>query len=100
MPAIAIGCSLHALGSVLAQPLLANKRTRLLLLGRIAGVLTAAICIPLLVIHYGLVGAAFANPIYFGVEALVLAALAKPWQRNERGNGNAEMETANINVPA
>ncbi len=80
MPAIAIGCALHALGSVLAQPLLAEKRTRLVLVGRISGVVTAAIAIPLLVKNYGLQGAAFANPIYFGVEAFVLALLAKPWQ--------------------
>lgn len=97
MPAIAIGCSLHALGTVLAQPLLAKKKTRFLLLGRISGVLTAAISIPLLVMHYGLLGAAFANPIYFGVEALVLTALAKPWQRHE--SANAEMGTGNVSVP-
>ena len=48
MPAIAIGCALHALGTVLAQPLLANKRTRLLLLGRVCGAVTAALCIPLM----------------------------------------------------
>jgi hypothetical protein len=41
---------------------------------------TAAISIPLMVKNYGLIGAAMANPIYFGVEALVLAVLAKPWR--------------------
>lgn len=80
MPAIAIGCALHALGTVVAQPLLANKRTRLMLLGRICGAVAAAISIPLMVKNYGLLGAAMANPIYFGVEALVLAMLAKPWR--------------------
>ena len=80
MPAIAVGCALHALGSVMSQPLLAEKRTRLVLLGRLCGVVTAAMHIPLLVKNYGLQGAAFANPIYFGVEALVLALLAKPWR--------------------
>ena len=80
MPAIAVGCALHALGTVVAQPLLANKRTRLLLLGRVCGAVTAAISIPLMVKNYGLLGAAMANPIYFGVEALVLAMLAKPWR--------------------
>ena len=79
MPAIAIGCALHALGTVVAQPLLANKRTRLVLLGRVCGAMTAVISIPLMVKNYGLLGAAMANPIYFGVEALVLAMLAKPW---------------------
>jgi len=80
MPAIAVGCALHALGTVVSQPLLANKRTRLLLLGRVCGAVTAAISIPLMVKNFGLPGAAMANPIYFGVEALVLAMLAKPWR--------------------
>ncbi len=80
MPAIAIGCALHALGTVVSQPLLAKKQTRLLLLGRVCGAVTAVISIPLMVKNYGLVGAAMANPIYFGVEALVLATLAKPWR--------------------
>jgi len=80
MPAIALGCALHALGTVMAQPLLANKRTRYVLLGRVCGVLTAAVSIPLMVKNFGLPGAAMANPIYFGVEALVLAMLARPWR--------------------
>jgi O-antigen/teichoic acid export membrane protein len=80
MPAIAVGCALHALGTVVSQPLLANKRTRLLLLGRICGAVTAAISIPLMVKNYGLPGAAMANPVYFGVETLVLTILARPWR--------------------
>ncbi len=80
MPAIAIGCALHAFGTVVAQPLLAAKRTRVLLLGRVCGAVTAAISIPLMVADFGLLGAAMANPVYFGVEALVLAMLAKPWR--------------------
>jgi O-antigen/teichoic acid export membrane protein len=94
MPAIAIGCALHTLGTVVAQPLLANKRTRLLLLGRICGAVTAAISIPLMVKNYGLIGAAMANPIYFGVEALVLAMLAKPW-RNVGAVHDGEPEQEN-----
>jgi O-antigen/teichoic acid export membrane protein len=80
MPAIALGCSLQALGTALAQPLLARKRTKTLLKGRLCGAVTAAITIPLLVSQYGLPGAAWANPAYFGIEALVLAILAKPWK--------------------
>lgn len=80
VPAIAVGCALHALGTVVSQPLLADKRTRLLLLGRLCGALTAAVSIPLMVINYGLPGAALANCIYFGLEAIVLALLAKPWR--------------------
>jgi O-antigen/teichoic acid export membrane protein len=80
MPAMALGCALHALGTALAQPLLAHKRTKTLLKGRLCGAVTAAITIPLLISQYGLPGAAWANPVYFGIEALVLALLAKPWQ--------------------
>jgi hypothetical protein len=80
MPAMALGCALHALGTAFAQPLLAKKRTRALLKGRLCGAVTAAIAIPVLVSQFGLPGAAWANPVYFGIEALVLALLAKPWQ--------------------
>ena len=81
MPAIAAGSALSAVGTVVAQPLLARKRTQAMLRGRICGALAAAICLPLMVSHFGLMGAALANPIYFGIEALVLALLAKPWRR-------------------
>lgn len=81
MPAIAMGAALHALGTVLAQPLLAAKNTRAVLKGRLCGAVAAAVSLPLLVTAYGLPGAAVANPVYFGIEALVLALLAKPWRR-------------------
>jgi O-antigen/teichoic acid export membrane protein len=104
MPAIAVGCALHALGTVVSQPLLANKRTRLLLLGRVCGAVTAAISIPLMVKNYGLPGAAMANPIYFGVEALVLAMLAKPWRNisseNEDAIDQAEEEASSCGATA
>ena len=82
MPAIGIGCALHALGTVLAQPLLASKQTSSVLIGRLCGAVTAIIVIPFMVTHYGLLGAAMANPIYFGVEAIALGLLAKPWRSN------------------
>lgn len=106
MPAIASGCALHCLGTVVSQPLLAKKRTRLLLLGRVSGVLTAAISIPLLVQDFGLVGAALANPVYFGVEALVLLMLAKPWRPISPGHQDAdaiartEEEMASVSITA
>ncbi len=84
MPAMALGCALHALGTALAQPLLARKRTKILLKGRVCGVVSAAISIPLMVSQFGLPGAAWANPLYFGIEALVLALLAKPWHAVEQ----------------
>jgi O-antigen/teichoic acid export membrane protein len=102
MPAIAVGCALHALGTVVAQPLLANKQTRLLLLGRACGAVTAAVSIPLMVKNFGLPGAAMANPIYFGIEALVLAMLAKPWRTisfdNKETIDQVEEDTSNCRV--
>jgi O-antigen/teichoic acid export membrane protein len=96
IPAIAIGCSLHALGTVAAQPLLAKKQTQLILLGRLCGVITAVISIPLMVKNYGLLGAAIANPIYFGIEALVLTILAKPWRANDIQNPDLKESTCKI----
>jgi O-antigen/teichoic acid export membrane protein len=83
MPLIGVGCALQALGTVAAQPLLAAKRTRSVLLGRVVGAATAAVSIPLMVSSHGLTGAALAAPIYFGVEALVLAMLAGLGRRRE-----------------
>ncbi|MDD5580006.1 MAG: lipopolysaccharide biosynthesis protein [Methylobacter sp.] len=103
MPAMAIGCALHALGTVMAQPLLANKRTQVLLAGRLCGVMTAAISIPLMVKNFGLPGAAMANPIYFGVEALVLTMLAKPWRISsgqQEAMGQAEQDGSNCKATA
>jgi len=39
--------------------------------------------------NFGLPGAAMANPIYFGVEALVLVMLAKPWRNPGAENKDA-----------
>jgi len=100
IPAVAVGCALHALGTVVSQPLLANKRTRLMLVGRVCGVVTAAISIPLLVKSYGLLGAAIANPIYFGVEALVLAMLAKPWRTCLDGMGKNDVTGCEMTIQA
>ncbi|MDD1620199.1 MAG: lipopolysaccharide biosynthesis protein [Methylococcaceae bacterium] len=104
MPAIALGCALHALGTVVAQPLLANKRTKVMLKGRVCGAVVAAISIPLMVHYYGLPGAAMANPIYFGVEALVLTMLAKPWRylgaKNMGMINPAEDETVRLRASA
>jgi O-antigen/teichoic acid export membrane protein len=79
MPIIGMGCALQAIGIVLAQPLYAKKRTRLVLRGRVVGAISAAISIPIMVKWQGLMGAAIAAPIYFGTEALVVALIAKPW---------------------
>jgi len=95
MPAIAFGSALSAFGTVMAQPLLAKKQTQTLLKGRICGALVSVICLPVLVSYFGLSGAAMANPIYFGIEALVLVLLAKPWNRSYSAAGN-QVEFAHI----
>jgi O-antigen/teichoic acid export membrane protein len=79
MPVIGLGCAFQQLANVLAQPLYAAKRTKSVLCGRICGAVTAAVVMPLMVKHAGLMGAAAAAPIYFGTEALILAIMAKPW---------------------
>ena len=80
MPLIGAGCALQALSMVLSQPLLATKRTSTLLGGRVLGAASAAMGLPLMVQQYGLMGAALAAPVYYGVEALGMALLAKPWR--------------------
>lgn len=99
MPAIAIGSALHALGTAVAQPLLADKRPQALLKGRICGAVIAAISIPLLVRYDGLAGAAMANPLYFGVETLVLALLAKPWRGISRNPNRAMRQAKDCGLP-
>lgn len=101
MPAIAVGCALHALGTAVSQPLLTRKRTRILLKGRVCGVAAAVISIPLMISYYGLPGAALANPVYFGIEALVLAMLARPWRIvHAAHNGQREQESNRSSVTA
>ena len=52
--------------------------------------------------NFGLPGAAMANPIYFGVEALVLIMLAKPWRNisswNQDAIEQADEESSNCRV--
>jgi O-antigen/teichoic acid export membrane protein len=79
MPVIGLGCALQALGTLMAQPLYARKQTRVLLLGRVCGTVAALAALPLMVRWQGLLGAALAAPVYFGIEALALALLARPW---------------------
>ncbi|QSA98581.1 lipopolysaccharide biosynthesis protein [Methylococcus sp. EFPC2] len=80
MPVIGLGCALQALATVMAQPLYARKATRRLIPGRLAGTLTAVIALPWLVSSEGLMGAATAAPVYFGVEALAMGLMARPWR--------------------
>jgi len=76
MPIIGLGCALQALGTVMAQPLHAAKTTGRLLQGRVVGAATAAVSLPLMVQAQGLAGAAWAAPLYFGVEAVAFLVIA------------------------
>jgi len=79
MPIIGVGCALQALGTVMAQPLYAGKTTRRLLAGRVVGAATAAVSLPVMVQWHGLMGAAWAAPIYYGAETLAMMLIARPW---------------------
>lgn len=82
MPIIGLGCALQALGTVMAQPLYAAKTTGRLLQGRVLGAAAAAIALPLMVQSNGLAGAAWAAPVYFGVEAMAFAVIS--WHTTRR----------------
>jgi O-antigen/teichoic acid export membrane protein len=77
MPIIGAGCAIQALGTVLAQRLFAVKSTQAVLAGRACGALTAVVAIPLMVQWQGMLGAAMAAPLYFGVEAMSMALLGR-----------------------
>lgn len=81
MPWIGIGSALFCLSNVFQQPLLVAQRTRLLIIPRLAGAVAACVSIPLLTERWGIFGAAIACPVYYGVEALCMAVIAKPWKQ-------------------
>jgi O-antigen/teichoic acid export membrane protein len=80
MPWIGIGSALCCLSIVFQQPLLVAQRTRLLIIPPLAGVVAGCVSIPLLAERWGILGAAMACPVYYGVEALCMAVIAKPWK--------------------
>lgn len=76
MPWIAAGYFFYSIQQVLENHLLAMKRgLAVLLAGAIAATLAIAVTAPL-VYHFGMMGAAYACPIYFGGHCLACAALA------------------------
>lgn len=87
IPIFVIGSTLNAIATVMAQPLLARKHPQTLLKGRFCGVLAAAISLPLMISSFGLIGAAIAHSIYFGVEALIITLLARPWSMTSQVSG-------------
>jgi O-antigen/teichoic acid export membrane protein len=76
MPWIAAGYFFYSIQQVLENHLLAMKRgLEVLLAGAVAATLAIAVTAPL-VYHFGMMGAAYACPIYFGGHCLACAALA------------------------
>jgi O-antigen/teichoic acid export membrane protein len=77
VPWIALGYLFYAGEQVLEQSLLAHKRTASVLVAQACGAFASvAITIPC-VMHFGAVGAAYACPIYFLIQLLVVAGLAR-----------------------
>ncbi len=75
LPWIALGYLFYDVAQVLEQWLLARKRTELLLVSEGVGAIASiAVTIPL-VIKYGMMGAAYACPCYFFIQALATAIL-------------------------
>lgn len=83
MPLIGAGTALFILGDVFQFRLLAAERTHAVLIGRMCGVIAALCTIPALTAAFGLMGAAAACPVYYGVEAICLGIIAKPWRMRE-----------------
>ena len=87
VPWIALGYLFYAAEQVLEQSLLAHKRTASVLVAQACGAIASvAITIPC-VIHFGAVGAAYACPMYFLVQLVVVA-----WQVRGRMAGGGAIE--------
>jgi O-antigen/teichoic acid export membrane protein len=77
MPWIALGYSFMVVGNVFEKPSYAAKKTRTVLLIQVCGAV-ASICIAIpMIYHSGLRGAAFAVPLYFGVQLVVSIIIAQ-----------------------
>jgi O-antigen/teichoic acid export membrane protein len=76
VPWIAIGYLLFVIEQVQEQKLLAYKRTKAVLFAQGLGALTSIVATIPLVIRYGGVGAAYACPLYFGIQCVAATLLA------------------------
>ncbi len=77
VPWIALGYLFYVVEQVLEQPLLAHKRTFSVLVAQVCGAVASLVVTIPLVIHIGAVGAAYACPVYFLIQALVAATLVR-----------------------
>jgi O-antigen/teichoic acid export membrane protein len=75
VPWVALGYFFYVSDQVLEQYLLAHKKTRFVLFAQVCGGLASvAVTIPL-VFTYGMVGAAYACPVYFAIQCAVAGIL-------------------------
>jgi O-antigen/teichoic acid export membrane protein len=77
VPWIALGYLIYVFEQVLEQELLAYKRTSAVFITQAAGALASVLVTVPLVVHFGMVGAAYACPIYFFVQCLVAVKLLR-----------------------
>jgi O-antigen/teichoic acid export membrane protein len=83
VPWIALGYLFYVIEQVLEQKLLAYKRTSSVLAAQTCGgVASITVTIPL-VMHFGAIGAAYACPLYFLIQTLVVAILVYGRASNE-----------------
>jgi O-antigen/teichoic acid export membrane protein len=75
VPWIALGYLFFVIEQVLEQHLLAHKRTRAVLIAQICGAAASVVVTVPLVVMYGMLGAAYACPIYFLIQCLVAGSL-------------------------
>jgi O-antigen/teichoic acid export membrane protein len=75
IPWIAFGYVFYALEQVLEQKMLAQKRSHAVLIAQVAGAAVSIVVTIPLVMKCGMIGAAYACPIYFGIQAAVAVSL-------------------------
>ncbi len=88
LPWIGLGYLFYVLEQVLEQHLLAYKRTRAVLLAQTCGAVASVLVTIPLVLRYGAVGAAYACPVYFGLQCAVAALLVTAAGRQGNGDGS------------
>lgn len=77
VPWIALGYFFFVVEQVLEQPLLAHKQTFSVLVAQACGAVASLVVTIPLVIHFGAIGAAYACPGYFLIQAVVAATLLR-----------------------
>jgi O-antigen/teichoic acid export membrane protein len=83
MPWIALGYSLLVMSTVFEKPCYAYKKTRAVLFTQ-SGSAVASICIAVPMIYkFGLRGAAFSIPLYFGVQLLLSISISRRIMRGQ-----------------